>query len=169
MVKAKTVKASRVSKSLRRKSNYRKKNKRSVKKNNKRKIKTKQSGGNRVMIEKLCISSNKGKSIEEKDKVSSGYLKELCNENDNSQTGGSGIVSKIFKAATLPISIASGTFEKISGINLKEIVSNNVNNLLNTNKSTNTSESNASVNSSKKSGDRETDKELHNFLSKRNL
>ena len=115
MVKAKTVKALSFQPS---KSNYRKKNKRSVKK-----ITNEKSKQNKVeetdMIEKLCISSHKGKSIEEKDKVSHGYLKELCNENDNSQTGGSGIVFNIQSSNITKYSIR--TFEKISGINLKEI------------------------------------------------
>ena len=174
MVKSKSVKNYRKRIPVK-KSNYSKKNKKS-KSVTRKKTRKSQRGGNRVMIDKLCSSSNNGATIEQKDRVSGAYLKELCNENDRnndtSQSGGSGLVSKIFKAATFPISIASGTFQKISGINLKEIVSNNINKVLNQGSSSSSSSSNESVstsNSVKKSGDREKDVELGNFLSKRNL
>ena len=83
------------------------------------------------MIDKLCSSSNNGAALNKKTECRA-YFKELCNENDrnNDTSQSGGLVSKIFKTATFPISTASGTFQKISGINLKE-VSNNINKTLN--------------------------------------
>ena len=97
------------------------------------------------MIKNLCNSSKRGGSIRQHDSVSAAYIEELCNSSEQEQTksqqsnsvtdsnvsqegGGlfSGIMSKVFKAATLPVSIATGTFKKISGVDLGDVVRNNV-------------------------------------------
>ena len=158
----KTVKKARVSKSNRRAGKSSKVN--TVNKRIKKSKKTRQRGGNPVMISKLCASSKNGKNIGVN--VSSAYIGELCSENDKnkSQSGGSGIVSGIvsnlFKAASLPLKVASGTFNKITGVDLTEVVSKKVNGVLNTNEN---------IKSYNKSGDRETDIELSKFLSKTKL
>lgn len=167
-----------------------KKQKRVYKSINKKKTKkSKQRGGNPVMIKNLCSSSKRGGSIRQHDSVSAAYIEELCNSSEQdqnksqqsnsvttsntnvSQEGGglfSGIMSKVFKAATFPVSIATGTFKKISGVDLGDVVRNNVSKVLN---SAEVSGSGSDVKEKVKEGvtDRDTDSQLSSFLSKRNM
>ena len=165
-----------------------KKQKRVYKSINKKKAKkSKQRGGNPVMIKNLCNSSKRGGSIRQHDSVSAAYIEELCNSSEQEQTksqqsnlvtdsnvsqegGGlfSGIMSKVFKAATFPVSIATGTFKKISGVDLGDVVRNNVSKVLN---SAEVSGSGSDVKEKEKQGvsDRDTDSQLSTFLSKRNM
>jgi len=134
--------------------------------------KSRQKGGNPIMIKKLCSSSKRGGSIKEKDSVSAAYIEELCN--NQTQEGGSsggmfsGIMSKMFSAATLPITLATGTFKKVSGVDLGELVKNNVSRALNKTELAGTG-SNVTSSLAKESSDRDTDTELKTFLSKRNM
>ncbi len=69
------------------------------------------------MISNLCKSSRNGGSLKGADNVSAAYVEELCNspkEKQETQEGGSssnsggflsGIFSKMFSMATLPVSI----------------------------------------------------------------
>ena len=81
----------------------------------------KQRGGNPKMIKNLCNSSKRGDTVRKQDSVTANAINELCNSSDQqsstnieSQSGGmiTGIMSKIFKAATFPVSIATGTFRR---------------------------------------------------------
>lgn len=137
--------------------------------------KSRQKGGNPIMIKKLCNSSKRGGSIKEKDSVSAAYIEELCsNEANEPQEGGSsggmfsGIMSKMFSAATLPITLATGTFKKVSGVDLGELVKNNVSRALNKTELAGTG-SNVTSSLAKEPSDRDTDTELKTFLSKRNM
>ena len=165
-----------------------KKQKRVYKSINKKKArKSKQRGGNPIMIKNLCSSSKRGGSIRQHDSVSAAYIEELCNSSEQEQTksqqsnsvtdsnvsqegGGlfSGIMSKVFKAATFPVSIATGTFKKISGVDLGDVVRNNVSKVLN---NAEVSGSGSDVKEKAKEGvsDRDTDSQLSTFLSKRNM
>ena len=165
-----------------------KKQKRVFKSINKKKAKkSKQRGGNPIMIKNLCSSSKRGGSIRQHDSVSAAYIEELCNSSEQEQTksqqnnslttsnvsqegGGlfSGIMSKVFKAATFPVSIATGTFKKISGVDLGDVVRNNVSKVLN---NAEVSGSGSDVKEKAKEGvsDRDTDSQLSTFLSKRNM
>ena len=124
------------------------------------------------MIKKLCNSSKRGGSIKEKDSVSAAYIEELCNNEpqEGGSSGGmfSGIMSKMFSAATLPITLATGTFKKVSGVDLGELVKNNVSRALNKTELAGTG-SDVKSSLAKESSDRYTDPELKTFLSKRNM
>ena len=127
------------------------------------------------MIKKLCNSSKRGGSIKEKDSVSAAYIEELCsNEANEPQEGGSsggmfsGIMSKMFSAATLPITLATGTFKKVSGVDLGELVKNNVSRALNKTELAGTG-SDVKSSLAKEPSDRDTDTELKTFSSKRNM
>ena len=155
----KTVKTAKTSKNLNRTKS------RKVSKSKRKSRGTRQRGGNPVMISKLCASSNNGKTLG--NNVSAGYVGALCSENESkSQSGGnggglvSGVVSNLFKAASLPLKIASGTFNKITGVDLTEMVSNKVNSVLN-----HTQE----IKPKEESSDRDTDPVLSEFLSKNKL
>ena len=134
--------------------------------------KSRQKGGNPIMIKKLCNSSKRGGSIKEKDSVSAAYIEELCSNQpqEGGSSGGmfSGIMSKMFSAATLPITLATGTFKKVSGVDLGEMVKNNVSRALNKTELAGTG-SNVTSSLAKEPSDRDTDTELKTFLSKRNM
>ena len=150
---------------------------RNVKKNTRKR--QRQRGGNPVMISNLCKSSKNGGSLKGADNVSAAYVEELCNSNHETQqkqetqeggsssnSGGflSGIFSKMFSMATLPVSMATGTIKKVSGVDVKELVTNNINRVLN---STSGKETNS--NTTSKGSDRNKDPELGEFLSKSGL
>jgi hypothetical protein len=129
------------------------------------------------MISKLCESSKKGGSLKTVDNVSAAYLEELCNSNQEKQetqeggsssnSGGflSGIFSKMFSMATLPVSMATGTIKKVSGVDVGEVVKNNLNKVL-----YKTTEKETAKNTSVTSNDdRQSDTELGKFLSKSGL
>ena len=135
-----------------------------------------QKGGNPVMISNLCKSSKNGVSLKGSDNVSAAYLEELCNspqEKQETQEGGSssnsggflsGIFSKMFSMATLPVSMATGTIKKVSGVDVKELVTNNINRVLNS-----TSGKETKSNTTSEGSDRNKDPELGEFLSKSGL
>ena len=138
-----------------------------------------QKGGNPVMISNLCKSSRNGGSLKGADNVSAAYVEELCNSNKETQhkqetqeggsssnSGGflSGIFSKMFSMATLPMSMATGTIKKVSGVDVKELVTNNINRVLNSNSGKETKS-----NTTSEVSDRNKDPELGEFLSKSGL
>lgn len=141
--------------------------------NLKKNTRKRQRGGNPVMISNLCKSSKNGGSLKGADNVSAAYVEELCNSNKETQEGGSssnsggflsGIFSKMFSMATLPVSMATGTIKKVSGVDVKELVTNNINRVLN---STSGKETNS--NTTSKGSDRNKDPELGEYLSKSGL
>ena len=159
-----------------------KNSKRNVKRTsgNKRHSRKRQRGGNPVMISKLCESSKNGGSLKGSDSVSAAYVEELCNspkekqETQEPQGGGSsnnsggflsGIFSKMFSMATLPVSMATGTIKKVSGVDVGEVVKNNLNRVLNKT----TEKESASNTSITRKDDRQSDTELGKFLSKSGL
>ena len=140
---------------------------------NRKSKKTRQRGGNPVMIRKLCESSENGKTLG--NNVSAGYIGALCSENNEkiankSQAGGSGnglvsgVVSNLFKAASFPLRIASGAFNKVTGVDLTEMVSNKVNSVLNHTETTTKPAEHKEV-----SSDRDSDPALSEFLRKNKL
>jgi len=135
-----------------------------------------QKGGNPVMISNLCKSSKNGVSLKGADNVSAAYVEELCNspqQKQETQEGGSssnsggflsGIFSKMFSMATLPVSMATGTIKKVSGVDVKELVTNNINRVLNS-----TSSKETKSNTTSEVSDRNKDPELSEYLSKSGL
>ena len=166
MVRAKNTKTVKTVKKTRVSKNLNKTKSRKVSKNSRKSRGTRQRGGNPVMISKLCASSNNGKTLG--NNVSAGYLGALCSENENnkSQLGGngsglvSGVVSNLFKAASFPLKIASGAFNKVTGVDLTDMVSKTVNTVLN-----HTQE----IKPKDGISDRDTDPVLREFLSKKKL
>ena len=148
---------------------------------NKRHSRKRQRGGNRVMISKLCDSSKKGSSLQEADSVSAAYVEELCNsppEKQETQEGGSSsnsggfissIFSKMFNMATLPVSFATGTIKKVSGVDVGEVVKNNINKVLNKTTEKETTSNTSASTSVTSNDDRQSDSELGKFLSKSGL
>ena len=167
----KTVKKLRVPRNLN-KAKAKSKSRKALRSNRKLK-KTRQRGGNPVMIRKLCESSENGKTLG--NNVSAGYIGALCSENNEkiankSQAGGSGnglvsgVVSNLFKAASFPLRIASGAFNKVTGVDLTEMVSNKVNSVLNHTETTTKPPEHKEV-----SSDRDSDQALSEFLRKNKL
>ena len=118
---------------------------------NSKRNRNKQKGGNpesvkNIMIQNLCRSTKRGENLKNKDSASYVHIQNLCSTTDfsnnnlnnlNSQFNNDinepsnsksksflagGFVGTMFKLATMPLTIASSGFKKVTGIDLENTV-----------------------------------------------
>ena len=75
----------------------------------------------------------------------------------------------MFNMATLPVSFATGTIKKVSGVDVGEVVKNNINKVLNKTTEKETTSNTSASTSVTSNDDRQSDSELGKFLSKSGL
>lgn len=139
--------------------------------------KNKQKGGNpesvkNIMIQNLCRSTKRGESLKNKDSASYVHIQNLCStadissnnlnnfnsefnniEQSNSKSKSKsflegGFVGTMFKLATMPLTIASSGFKKVTGIDLENTVRDKVLNKVVGSESSNSEQEAVTVNTS---------------------